>query len=260
MKYIAKNPLVILAVGLLIVLGSSVGATRAAFQYQSEANEVDFRTSEVKVAVLEGTDDKNNNDMKDVSKNAVLSFPGVPTDDVKIGKKYPEVVSVKNTSSKYNEYVRVIVKKYWVKEGKDGQLVKDTSLDPSLIKLAIDDKNAKWIVDKSAHTDEQEIYYLAAPLKVGETASLVRGVTISNKVVTAVKTNTAKDEKGKEILGTIEDTYIYDGGSFYVDVKVDAIQTHNAKDAIMGAWGVEANIQPQDEGNIISINEVSSTN
>ena len=34
--------------------------------------------------------------------------------------------------------------------------------------------------------------------------------------------------------------YKYDGVQFFVDVDVDAVQTHNAKDAIMSSWGVDA--------------------
>ena len=34
--------------------------------------------------------------------------------------------------------------------------------------------------------------------------------------------------------------YKYDGVEFHVDVEVDAVQTHNAQDAIKSAWGVDA--------------------
>ena len=34
-------------------------------------------------------------------------------------------------------------------------------------------------------------------------------------------------------------TYDYDGYGFVVQVEVDAIQTHNAQDAIRSAWGLE---------------------
>ena len=38
----------------------------------------------------------------------------------------------------------------------------------------------------------------------------------------------------------ITTTYKYDGVEFHLDVEVDAVQTHNAQDAIMSAWGVDA--------------------
>lgn len=35
--------------------------------------------------------------------------------------------------------------------------------------------------------------------------------------------------------------YAYDNYKFGISVEVDAVQTHNAADAIKGAWGVDAN-------------------
>ena len=45
--------------------------------------------------------------------------------------------------------------------------------------------------------------------------------------------------------------YEYDNYKFIVDVEVDAVQTHNAKDAIKSAWGVDATIE---NGKIVSLN------
>ena len=36
---------------------------------------------------------------------------------------------------------------------------------------------------------------------------------------------------------TITTTYDYDGVSFRIEVEVDAVQEHNAEDAIWSAWG-----------------------
>ena len=38
-------------------------------------------------------------------------------------------------------------------------------------------------------------------------------------------------------LTTITTTYEYDGASFVLEATVDAVQTHNAEDAIKSAWG-----------------------
>ena len=43
-------------------------------------------------------------------------------------------------------------------------------------------------------------------------------------------------------LTTITTTYEYDGAQFVLEATVDAVQTHNAKDAIKSAWGVDVNI------------------
>ena len=39
---------------------------------------------------------------------------------------------------------------------------------------------------------------------------------------------------------TVTTTYKYDGVEFHVDVEADAVQTHNAQDAIKSAWGADA--------------------
>ncbi|MCI8549582.1 MAG: hypothetical protein HFI68_03120 [Lachnospiraceae bacterium] len=48
--------------------------------------------------------------------------------------------------------------------------------------------------------------------------------------------NRGKGTKG-DVITTV---YKYDGVEFHVDVEVDAVQTHNAQDAIKSAWGVDA--------------------
>ena len=41
---------------------------------------------------------------------------------------------------------------------------------------------------------------------------------------------------------TITTIYEYDGARFCVEAKVDAVQEHNAQDAIWSAWGRRVNI------------------
>ena len=37
--------------------------------------------------------------------------------------------------------------------------------------------------------------------------------------------------------------YEYDGAMFVLEAEVDAVQTHNAADAIRSAWGVEVTLE-----------------
>ena len=37
--------------------------------------------------------------------------------------------------------------------------------------------------------------------------------------------------------GKVTNTYVYDGASFQLEVKVDAVQNHNVADAVRSAWG-----------------------
>ena len=36
--------------------------------------------------------------------------------------------------------------------------------------------------------------------------------------------------------------YDYDGYSFQIAAEVDAVQTHNGKDAVKSAWGIDGSI------------------
>ena len=254
MKKIVKNPLIILAAGVIVVAASGVGATTAASRAYSDSTQyVDFETKQLLVDILEnqGTSDKA--DYVSV-KEASLSFPGIAaemqTNDsdanndkpFKIGKAYPEDVIVKNTSTgNYDEYVRVMVRRSWT--GADGQ--KDLLLDPSLIKLGVNE--SEWIEDKAEVTTEGQAFYLKKPLSPGETAQFLKTITIDNKVVTYVKTVDSDKEEG-----VVVNEYKYNNKKFFVELRVDAVQQHNATEAILGAWGVNATLDA--DGNITAIN------
>ena len=38
------------------------------------------------------------------------------------------------------------------------------------------------------------------------------------------------------------DLFAYDGYRFYLKAEVDAVQTHNAAEAVKSAWGVDAEV------------------
>ena len=48
-----------------------------------------------------------------------------------------------------------------------------------------------------------------------------------------------EDENGYKTITTV---YDYDGYSFQIEAEVDAVQTHNAVDAIKSAWGVDVDV------------------
>ena len=51
---------------------------------------------------------------------------------------------------------------------------------------------------------------------------------------------------------TVTTVYEYDGAAFILEAEVDAVQTHNAQDAIRSAWGVEVSV---DENGRLSLAE-----
>jgi hypothetical protein len=221
-----QGPILPIAAVVLLAM-SAVGSTRAAFTSQSDYLSVKVETAKLSVAVLEGDADN----AKEIGDGDVLLTNLLGKDETfQIGKTYEEEISAANNGS-YDEYVRMIITKSWKDVDQDGNAKKDTSLAPSLIELEVSEN---WIEDKSAGTDEQAVYYYTKPLAPGEAVALVKSLRVAEDVTSVVS---AADTKG-----TITTTYDYDGKSFSIDAEVDAVQTHNAEDAIYGAWGVKVSI------------------
>lgn len=77
-----------------------------------------------------------------------------------------------------------------------------------------------------------ELYYKGILPSESESESFADVIRIDGQVA---------DEATVETKGNIiTTTYKYDGVNFHLDVEVDAVQTHNAKDAMKSAWGVDA--------------------
>ena len=237
MKKQIKRPLIVFAAGVVLVAASSVGATRAAITYQNAAEQVDFSTSTLTVDLQEERD----GEYVSVLEDGTLTFTSLQNSDgeydFNIGQEYEENVKVVNNSpGQYDEYVRVNVRKSWVKGG-----VKNTELEPDTIVL---DVASGWIIDDE--TEEGSIYYLTTPLAYGESAAFLEHIMIDNKVWDYVDT---VEKEGED--GTIVNEYQYNDESFYVELRVDAVQAHNGAEAMLGAWGAEVEF---DGATITSVN------
>ena len=66
-----------------------------------------------------------------------------------------------------------------------------------------------------------------------ETSLFADSLTIDDSIAKKVSQETKKDGN----YTTIITTYDYDGVSFRIEVEVDAVQEHNAQDAVWSAWG-----------------------
>lgn len=148
---------------------------------------------------------------------------------LKLGKQYAETLSVANSGT-IDQYVRVRIYKYWMKE--DGS-TKETSLSPDLIRLNLVN-SGQWINPNPDAEDQEctELYYKGVLPAGSTTAAFADGIVIDSKI--------AKEVEVTQDGNVITTTYKYDGVQFHVDVEVDAVQTHNAQDAIRSAWGVDA--------------------
>ena len=233
-----------LAVALL--LGSAIGSTRAALTYYSENYTAQITVSQIGVSLVENgkvvsSRDYEDNEWKTTTNRGNASASGALLQNMLAGKNgkkeklalnkpYEEKLTVRNSGS-IDEYVRVRIYRYWMKDGR-----KITTLSPSLIKLNLVNED-QWVRESGASGGNEEkecmeLYYKGILPSGSETAAFADSVMIDGQVA-----QEARIEENGNVITTI---YKYDGVEFHVDVEVDAVQTHNAQDAIKSAWGVDA--------------------
>lgn len=220
----------VLAAGLLLF--SSIGGARAATQYQSGDVFSNIELKEIGVELVEN--DTPVAPPAEGNTGVLLGNMILDGGAVQPGRKYPEVLNVRN-SGQIGAYVRVSIYKYWTSENGD----KLQDLDSDLIGLNLTGAGNGWIEDASARTREREVLYYERPVAVGDTTpAFADSLTIDNRIVSAVK----QESVVNGTLTTVTTTYEYDGARFCVEARVDAVQEHNAADAILSAWGRKVNI------------------
>lgn len=226
----------LLFLAVVMLLASAVGSTRAALTYYSENYTAEITVSQIGVSLLENGEtvssrDYNKNKWNETSNNgneAASLLKNMLKEDEKLAlnKKYDEKLSVKNSGT-IDEYTRVRIYKYWVNPDSS----KVTSLSPDLIDLNLVNEG-NWVKNPKSTKECTELFYKGI-LKAGaQSKPFADTIRIDKKVASEVQT-----EKNGNVITT---TYKYDGVQFKVDVEVDAVQTHNAQDAIRSAWGVDA--------------------
>ena len=250
-KKIPVVPTVLLSAAVLLLAGSTVGSTRAALTYFSENYSASVNISQIGVSIEENgetvssRDYAGNDQWSETSTSLFANLLDTENGEkLALGKKYDDSITVTNSGS-IDTFVRVIVTKSW--QDREGN--KDTSLDPDFIRLNFLTENG-WQIDESASTPERTVLYYTNLLAPGESTPELLGqdaLSIDSAVGSKVtQTETQTDE------GTVITTeYAYDGYSFHVEVEADAVQTHNAADAIKSAWGVDVNVS--EDGNSISL-------
>lgn len=265
--------LFVLAAGLLLF--STIGSAWAALKYFSEVYKGHVEMYDIGVELLEKSDPegeaekvawrtyiRNTQDEWDETpgeehigellKNMLPAKEGGEEgekEELVPGRPYFEEISCRNSGT-IDQYVRITLYKYWVNA--DGEKVFTSSADdpittqglsPALIKFTFPYLGSDWILDEknSAETEERQIYYYNKLLKAGEdtTATPLTGtLTIDQLVGLKVNKEVIDDENGQTIIVS----YKYDGWKFCVEATVDAVQDHNAEDAIRSAWGRDVTI------------------
>ena len=239
---------------IVLLLITTVGGAYAADFNKSEYYETQFEMEHIGITLLENETDVGHRDYFVTAKEKGQAEAGqygwkvdskplfASIADFKVGETYKEVFKVKN-SGKIDEYVRVVVYKYWVKDDANNTKVVDSEYDPDLVKLHLI-TNGNWILDESAHTKERDILYYKVPIvKDASTDPFADTLTISNEVLADLSTaENVTIEENSKIYKTVVYSYKYDGYKFCVEIEADAVQTHNAADAIKSAWGRDVTI------------------
>ena len=204
--------LLVAAVGLLIFSG--IGGARAALNYISDTVAMRISTSDIGLTMLENG--------KEVGDGVLLS--GME-ETIAPGKSYDEVLTLHNSGA-IDEYVRITLYRYWT-VGEN----KQTTLTPELIEIG--ELGEGWAADESASTPERTVYYYTKPLVPGEsTTPLCESLRLSSDVLSSV---TVSED------GTAA-TYDYNDTSFVLQAEADGVQARNAQDAILSAWGLQADV------------------
>ncbi len=232
------KPALLLGAAALLLLSSTVGSTRAALTYYSDNYAAQIEMSSIGVALLENKAEVSGQNYGDNATTTGTLLKNMLSDGEKFtpGKPYDEALSVRNTGD-IDTFVRVIITKSW--QDAEG---KDTTLAPSLIDLNILE-NTGWVVDASTdYSDERIVLYYTQALAPGEeTEALSDTIRIEPEIAQSV--TVGEDGKYK---------YVYNGYSFHLEAEVDAVQMHNAEDAIKSAWGVDVTVS--DDGRAITLN------
>ena len=239
------KPAFLLSVSALLLVMSTLGSAQAALTYYSENYSAQVSVDSIGVTLRENDNEisyrnyRHQGDQWNEQRGQLLEYLNTDGGKYKIipGREYEEKLSVEN-SGDIDTYVRVIL--YKERKKKKGE--RDTTLSPELIELNLL-KDQGWVVDEKASTRERTILYYTRILSAGkESSPLSDTLKISSDIAKKVKeTVTAKQVDGKEYK-TITTEYLYDGYQFNLTAEVNAVQTHNAQEAIKSAWGIEADV------------------
>lgn len=239
------KPAFLLSVSAVLLVMSTLGSAQAALTYYSENYSAQVSVDSIGVTLWENDnkisyrDYQHQGDQWNEQRGQLLEYLKADDGKYKIipGREYEEKISVEN-SGDMDTYVRVILYKDW--QNKKGE--RDTTLSPELIELNLL-KDQGWTVDEKASTRERTVLYYTRILSAKEKSSPLSGtLKISSDIAKKVKeTVTSKQVNGKEYK-TITTEYLYDGYQFNLTAEVDAVQTHNAQEAIKSAWGIDVDV------------------
>ena len=221
----------LLAAGFMF---GGVQTTRAALTVRSDYIEAEAGMQRIAINLVENG--------SVVSDKGTLTLNKPESEDFKYGKKYDEELAVSVPSTSIDQYVRVIVTKYWkVDPGKTGKLFQAS---PESIHLYFPEGNSGWVsVGNGGQTTTTSGEYAYNTPSKETTILYYKGIVGSGETTPPFCSAIQADGELKLVETREEDgqtVYIFDGMEFVIEVEAQGVQTHNAKDAITSAWGSEA--------------------
>ena len=227
----SKKTIALFAAALILFCSGGVMGTRAVPAIQGDSFNSQIVLSTLNVAVVENGKAVGG---PDGAMGKLLA--GLEGKKLAPGGAYKEEIGARNTGA-YDEYARVIIRKYWTKDGKTS-----TDLTPDLIKLSYKGQaynSSAWILDSSESTAERSVYYYKTALGKGADSELLFDtLSVDKSVISEENITESVEEVGNKKIYTY--TYKYDGYSINVEAEAQAVQTHSAAQAIKSVWGVDA--------------------
>lgn len=220
---------------------SVVGSSQAALTYYSQTYGAEVSMLDIGVTLVENgaavssRDYTGGGDKWNATQGVLAGKMLSDGEALQLGHKYQEELAVRN-SGKIDEYVRVTIYRYWEKKDEaTGAYVKAPELDSGLIDLHLT-LGSGWREDGASRTEERTVLYYDPILAVGATTPAFSDTLeiLDEGVEAAVTQQVSTDESGRTVITT---QYDYDEARFIIRADVDAVQTHNATDAMMSAWG-----------------------
>ncbi len=249
-KGMTLGNLALFAVAAILLVSSSIGSARAALTFFSKTYTSRVQTLNIGVSLVENGSFIAWRDYDKKTADGSWDVNSVPVDqrlfqnlldeneNFLMGKVYNEELAVHN-SGNIDQYVRVNIYRYWVRVGEDGREEKLRDLSPDLIDLNLVN-TGRWLLDDESTTPERIVLYYDSILPSGETTPLFSDtLKVDGLAADHVTQTTTKNSDGYMVITT---TYDYNGVEFRLEVEVNAVQTHNAKDAIWSTWGREVQI------------------
>lgn len=252
-RFISSRTMILLIGAFLLCaigLTGAIGATQA--QLSTSANySARIQQTDLGVAILEKTGNADGMTVnvgveggqmgatvsEDIKAGQLLSKPEALLNGDKQmipGKRYDEQIWAKNVSEN-DEYVRMIIRKYWTIDGK-----KAYTIDSSLIKLGL---GGDW--ELAEDNGETMVFYYKNVLPAGDpTTAVVNSISIDTKV-NEFKNQLLEILKSQKVqpanyVGdeTIDDM-VLSTLQIKLEAEVEAVQTRHVVEAATSAWGVD---------------------